>query len=248
MQQYRASLLEKGLSSSTANVRLAPIRKLANEMTDNQMLDPSIAASIARVPGVKKRGCRAGNWLTKEQANDLLNAPPASTLIGQRDRAILAVLIVCGLRRSELLRIEVDDLQQREGRWVLPDLRGKGNRFRTVTIPSDVKTRIDVWLTAAGITSGRLFRPVTRHGTVRNRGIEDEKVIWKLVLKYARQTKLAPHDLRRTCAKFCRKAGGDLEQIQILLGHSSIQTTERYLGTEQALSRAVNDTLGLELR
>lgn len=102
-----------------------------------------------------------------------------------------------------------------------------------------------IWLTAAGITSGRLFRPVTRHGTVRKRGIEDEKVIWKLVLKYARQTKLgklAPHDLRRTCAKFCRKAGGDLEQIQILLGHSSIQTTERYLGTEQALSRAVNDT------
>ncbi len=75
------------------------------------------------------------------------------------------------------------------------------------------------------------------------------KSIWRLVLRYARQTrlgKLAPHDLRRICAKFCRKAGGNLEQIPILLGHSSIQTTERYLETEQVLSRAVNNTLGLD--
>jgi integrase len=69
-------------------------------------------------------------------------------------------------------------------------------------------------------------------------------------MRYAKETelgKLAPHDLRRTCAKLCRKAGGDLEQIQILLGHASIQTTERYLGTEQALDHAVNDGIGLDL-
>jgi integrase len=59
--------------------------------------------------------------------------------------------------------------------------------------------------------------------------------------------KLSPHDLRRTCAKLCRKAGGDLEQIQLLLGHASIQTTERYLGTEQNLTVAVNDAMGLDL-
>jgi site-specific recombinase XerD len=57
---------------------------------------------------------------------------------------------------------------------------------------------------------------------------------YQLVTKYARQTglvnKLAPHDMRRTCAKLCRESGGDLEQIQFLLGHASIQTTERYLG------------------
>ncbi len=59
--------------------------------------------------------------------------------------------------------------------------------------------------------------------------------------------KLAPHDLRRTCAKLCRAAGGDLEQIQLLLGHASIQTTEQYLGTKQNLVEAVNDRLGLQL-
>jgi site-specific recombinase XerD len=76
------------------------------------------------------------------------------------------------------------------------------------------------------------------------------KVIWWVVLRYAKQAaipKLAPHDLRRTCAKLCRAAGGDLEQIQLLLGHASIQTTEQYLGTKQNLTDAVNDRLGLEL-
>ncbi|WP_128915603.1 tyrosine-type recombinase/integrase [Granulicella sibirica] len=81
--------------------------------------------------------------------------------------------------------------------------------------------------------------------------MKDDKAVWRLVLRYAKQTelgKLAPHDLRRTCAKLCRKAGGDLEQIQILLGHASLLTTAAYLGTEQSLVHAVNDAIGLEMR
>jgi integrase len=58
---------------------------------------------------------------------------------------------------------------------------------------------------------------------------------------------LAPHDLRRTCAKLCRKAGGELEQIQFLLGHASIQTTERYLGSQQDLVQAVNDRVKIRV-
>jgi hypothetical protein len=57
---------------------------------------------------------------------------------------------------------------------------------------------------------------------------------------------LAPHDLCRTCARLCHLAGGELEQIQFLLGHASVETTERYLGCKQKLSEAVNDKLGLE--
>lgn len=76
------------------------------------------------------------------------------------------------------------------------------------------------------------------------------KVIWWIVLSYASARglrNLAPHDLRRTCAKLCRASGGELEQIQLLLGHASIQTTEQYLGTRQNLADAVNDHLGVEL-
>ena len=146
VQQYRSNLLANGLSPSTINLRLSPVRKLARELADNQMLEPSIAAAIERVPGVEKRGIRVGNWLMKDQANHLLNAPDPETLTGKRDRAILAVLLGCGLRRAELLRINVEDLQQREGRWVFPDLTGKANRRRTVTVPAAVKARIDTWL------------------------------------------------------------------------------------------------------
>ncbi len=248
--EYRAYLLAQGLSAATVNLRLAPVRRLAREMADNGLLDPVVAAAVGRVTGVARHGTRLGNWLTKEQANDLLNAPSPKTLAGKRDRAILALLIGCGLRRAELLRLNLEDMQQREARWVLPDLVGKGNRVRTVTVPAGVKTRVDQWTASAGITEGRLFRPVTKAGVMKGIAILDEKVIWRLVVRYARETelgKLAPHDLRRTCAKLCRRAGGDLEQIQLLLGHASVQTTERYLGTEQQLASAVNDGLGLEL-
>jgi len=72
--------------------------------------------------------------------------------------------------------------------------------------------------------------------------------VWVVVEQAAREIgieRFGAHDLRRTCAKLCRKADGDLKQIKFLLGHASIQTTERYLGSEQEIAVAVNDTLGL---
>ncbi len=248
---YRSWLLEQGLAPATINLRLSPVRKLAREMADNGLLAPELAAAIERVAGVKQQGIRAGNWLSREQASELLNAPDPLTLKGKRDRAMLALLLGCGLRRTELLSLEVDHIEQREGRWVIPDLVGKGNRRRTVPVPAAVKIRVEEWVLAAELDrskpGGKLFRPISKAGKLTGDSMQDEKGIWHIVVQYARQTslgKLAPHDLRRTCAKLCRKAGGDLEQIQMLLGHASIQTTERYLGTVQNLTVAVNDALG----
>ncbi len=249
VQEYRVALLERGLSASTINLRLSAVRKLARELADNGRLDPVAAAAIERVKGVERRGIRAGNWLLKDQVNELLQAPSATTRKGKRDRAILALLVACGLRRGEVTALTVDQLQQREGRWVIPDLEGKGGRIRTIPIPALVKVRIDDWIESAAITEGRIFRSVNKGGTVIGEGITDEKAIWRLVVDYAAQTSLgnlAPHDLRRTCAKLCRKAGGNLEQIQLLLGHASVATTERYLGTQLDLAIAVNDGMGLK--
>jgi integrase/recombinase XerD len=241
VQEYRRALLDRKLSPATINLRLSPLRKLAQEMADNGMMNAELARGIERVPGVKQAGVRVGNWLVREQASELLNAPDPETLGGLRDRAILALLIGCGLRRAELLSLEVGSIQQREGRWVIPDLAGKGKRRRTVPVPAWVKVRIEEWVLAAELDltgGGMLFRRVAKSGLVAGGAIQDEKAVWDIVLKYAKATslgKLSPHDLRRTCAKLCRKAGGDLEQIQFLLGHASIQTTERYLGAEQSL-------------
>lgn len=249
VEEYRTHLATLHLAPSTINVRLSAIRKLASQAAELGLLSSELASGIQQLKGARKLGIRAGNWLTKEQASQLLHAPDTAMLKGKRDRALLALLLGCGLRRAELANLTFDNIQQREGRWVLPDLVGKGGRIRTVPLPAWVKCAVDVWTEAAGLSEGSVFRAINKKGIIWGKGITP-KVIWWMVLRYAKQVgspKLAPHDLRRTCAKLCRAAGGDLEQIQLLLGHASVQTTEQYLGTKQNLIEAVNDRLGLEL-
>jgi site-specific recombinase XerD len=244
---HRAQLQARGYSASTINQRLAAIRKLAQEAAANGILDAESAAAIDQVPGIRQQGTRAGNWLTKAQAESLINLPDARTVRGKRDRAILALLIGCGLRRAEATSITIADLTMRENRWVLVDLRGKHGRIRTVPVPGWVKQAIDAWLESAGITTGPLLRSINRHGQIA--GSLSPQAILALVGGYGHQMGLTikPHDLRRTCAKLCRAAGGELEQIQLLLGHASIQTTERYLGVKQDLIHAPNDAISMML-
>ena len=129
---------------------------------------------------------------------------------------------------------------------MLADLEGKGRRVRTVAIPAWVKQGINTWMTAAGVEDGRLLRAVTKSGKVKES--MSGWAVWSVVEQSAKEIgieRFGAHDLRRTCAKLCRKNGGNIEQIKFLLGHSSIQTTERYLGSEQEIEIAVNDNLGL---
>ena len=247
VQEYRAHLERENLSPSTINVRLAAIRKLAQEAGDNALLAPELAAGIAKVKGAPRRGVRIGNWLEPADARELLRAPTGAGKKAVRDRAVLGLLLGCALRRAELVRLQVEDVQQRVGRWVLPDLVGKGGRVRTVPIPAWVKLLLDQWMMAAAITAGPLFRSVNKGDAVSAHGFT-ENAVWGIVREYAGDLELgnlAPHDLRRTCARLCRESGGALEQIQLLLGHASVQTTMNYLGTKQNLTEAVNDRLGL---
>ena len=131
----------------------------------------------------------------------------------------------------------------REGRWVILDLIGKGRRLRTVPIPSCSKQLLDAWLVQSGVSQGRVFRRVSKKGKRQEAGVT-ANVVWYAVKRCARQAgiaNLAPHDLRRTCARLCHDCNGELEQIRFLLGHASVQTTERYIGSKQKLQDAVND-------
>jgi site-specific recombinase XerD len=245
--RYRFFLEQKNLAPSTINVRLAAVRRLAYEASDSGLLSPDLAAGIRRVKGAKRLGVRIGNWLTLDQSRTLLRESPLDSLRGKRDRAILALLVGCGLRRAELTGLETEDFQVREERWVIADLIGKGKHIRTVPVPAWAKRAVDEWTAAAGI-NGVIFRRVSRVGKIWGDRITP-KAIWHVVKAAAKRagiTNLAPHDLRRTCARLCHLAGGELEQIQFLLGHASVETTERYLGCKQKLSRAVNDNLGME--
>ena len=234
--------------SRADNVRITAVRKLAAEAADNGLLAPELAAGITRVKGAKSKGVRTGNWLSVQQAQRLLNAPEVTTKKGLRDRAMLAILLGCGLRRSEVAALTMKHIQQRDNRWCIVDLVGKHGRVRTIPMPTWVKVAIDTWTVPTGITEGHVLRPVGRGDHVLGERMT-EKVVWQLLQPYAVAAGvpgIAPHDLRRSCAKMCRAAGGELEQIQLLLGHASVQTTERYLGTKQDLVHAPND--GIKLR
>ena len=248
VNEYKDYLKGLNYAPSSINQKLSAIRKLAVEASDNGLIDLRLASGVTRVKGVKSAGVRTGNWLTKDQAEFLINSTDKTTLKGLRDRAILAVMIGGGLRRSEVAKLTFDHIQQREGRWVIVDLVGKGNRVRTVPIASWVKVAIDQWTETANIKEGRLFRSINRHDKLSGDSMTSQ-AIQDVVKLYADKCAfgLQAHDLRRTYAKLARKGGADLMQIQLSLGHASLKTTERYLGEMQDLTSAPCDFLGIRL-
>ena len=118
------------------------------------------------------------------------------------------------MRRGEVLALTVDAIQLREEHWVIADLHGKAGHIRTVPIPLWVKQVIDLWTEASGIKGGCLFRAINKSGQIWGDGMTP-KVLWEIVKKAAEAAgieKLAPHDLRRTCARLYHLAGGELDQ------------------------------------
>src|SRR5277367_4917287 len=138
---WRASLEARGLGSSSIIIRMSAIRKLAGEAADNGLLAPELAAGIARVKSAKTKGVRT--------------------------RAILAVLLGCGLRRSEVAALTFTHVQQRDGRWCIVDLVGKHGRVRTAPMPNWVKVAINTWTGPAGVSDGHVFRSVNRGDRVQ---------------------------------------------------------------------------------
>jgi site-specific recombinase XerD len=249
INRYVKSLRELKLSSSTINQKLSAIRKLATEAEDNNLIDSRLANGIRAVKGVPLRGRRTGNWLTKEDAQHWLNAPDVKTLKGVRDRALLAILIGCGLRRAEAAILSFHHIEQREGRWAIVDIVGKRDKMRTVPMPNWAKAAIDAWKSVAHLEEGFVFRRVNKGDNLMGESITPQ-AIRDIVVSYAEKLKnegIAPHDLRRTFAKLAHKGGSPIDQIQLSLGHDSIQTTEKYLGVEQDLTDAPCDHLGLRI-
>jgi integrase len=222
--RYRMQLEIRQLAPATINVRLAAVRRLVYEAGDTGLLTSELVAGIRRVKGVPQLGRRIGNWLTAPEGEKLLSGFDRLSIRGKRDEAIISLLLGCGLRRSEVASLRVETIQRREDHWAIIDLVGKGGRVRTVPVPAWVKSTVDTWAEGASIRSGKLFRSIRKNGTVWGEGIT-QNVVWYVVKACADRVgikALAPHDLRKTCARLCHAAGGELEQIQFLLGHASV--------------------------
>jgi len=270
---YREEMLQSGKSRSSINQALSAIRKLAAEAADNGLVPPTLAYGVERVKGVKQEGVRAGNWLTKEEAEKLINTPvtrwrqeeiPLRKAI--RDQALLAVMIGTGLRRSEAADLTWEMIQQRDGRWAIIDLVGKRGRVRSVGIPPWVKVALDRWGQTAGNRDGRIFLALNKDGSLagvvrtkggtRTDGFLTPQAIYNVVKEHVLaagyynrkgEAALAAHDLRRTAAALALKGGADLRQIQQMLGHASITTTERYLEPMRSLQVTAGDFIQIEL-
>jgi integrase len=192
---YRLQLEAKKLAASTINVRLAAVRRLASEAADTGLLTPELVAGIRRVKGVKQLGRRVGNWLSAAEGEALLSRTTAETLRQKRDGAIIALLLGCGLRRSEVVALKLGDIQKREDHWAIVDLVGKAGHVLTVPVPTWVKEAVDGWTDSAPASNGRLFRSIRKNGTVWGNGIT-QNVVWYVVEAGAVRagiTALAPH-------------------------------------------------------
>lgn len=227
---YAAHLRAKGKSSSVQAQSMKAIRLFALEAERYRVISQHALAGITSLKSPRPKGTRSGNWLQIEDVKALIALPDRATKEGLRDACVIGMLVGCGLRRAEVAEMTWDKYQMREGRWCFVDLKGKGDKIRTVPIPQWVA--VDIEQMKPKKPTGRLLKASRVN-------------IWYIVNRYIQHlaeipghehcSGVAPHDLRRTLAKLMRKAGTPLEQISLTLGHSDLKTTAKYLGIDLEL-------------
>jgi integrase len=239
LKQYVAYLQrERGMSPRSIQAHLNTIKGLLRTAA---ALEPALAPGLPQLDLVKTprvRGEIFGRRLTARQARHLLEAPGKTTLKGLRDTAILGLLLTLGLRRSEICNLTWGHLAELDGHQVIANLRGKHGRVRSLKLPMWLWQLLLAWGQAAGLDMAapdvRIFVPITKDGKVlAYRNGMTPHAIYKLVDYYTTQQGLPPvkpHDLRRTAALLSRRGGATIEQVQLMLGHASPQTTSNYIG------------------
>ncbi len=190
-----------------------------------------------------RKGRKLHIWLNQRQVVALLESCSSSTLLGQRDRIVLGLLVGAGLRRRELVNLNFEDraLIPRRGafRTVL-QVRGKGAKDRVIPLREELAASLDNW--RAQIGPGQVARAINQAGQL-TRSISAVGVFRVVARAGAAigRPELAPHDLRRTYAQLGYEAGVPITQISKLLGHASVATTQRYLNLELDLEATIGD-------
>lgn len=248
VQEYRTVLESQGKRPASVNQALSAIRKLASEAADTGYLDDGVAASIISLKGVPVRGTRAGKWLGYEEMLTLLLAPDQSTGRGRRDFVLIALLMGAALRRAEACALTVGQVQWRDGRMLLVDVLGKGQRLRSVPIPQSLWGGVNLWIKELRAEAGSpLLRRIDAQGRATNAALSPAGAWW-IVRSYAESlgfTGVRPHHLRRNFAKAALKGGADIDAIRAALGHSNAIVTQVYCGQEMHLNNPACEKIGL---
>ncbi len=244
VQRLRGHLAET-LAPITANSRLSMMRRTLHTAWRLGLLD---AEELARLNDVERvRGSRLppGRALSLEEVKALIEAAGRDVRRwrGRRDAALVAILYCAGLRREEAARLQLADLDEREGRLRVRVL-GKGNKERRVPLPRDVRPTLDAWREARGRTEGPLFPARSREGQKLHgkpmHGRTVAAIVKRLIVR-ASLEHASPHDFRRTFISSLLDESGDVAAIRDLAGHADVKTTLGYdRRGERALERAVD--------
>jgi integrase len=197
----------------------------------------------------REKGTKSHLWLSREQVEQITSIPDRRTPAGRRDWIILALLLGAGLRRSEMATITFENIKRQpmkngQMRTVL-ELRGKGDKKRVIPIQPLLEKRLKEWYNETG--NGFIARSVNKSGTIN--GSLSDHAVNDIVKKYGAMIEvpeLEAHDCRRTFARLGYDAGIPVEQISLVLGHESVETTMDYLGLDVNIENSVSDTIPLK--
>lgn len=251
---FRTWLEASGATINTQETRLAAVVTLLSVCYRDGYI-PDEQARRLGLQSYKPRRQRdqkpTGRRLSPQEVKKLRAIVDTNTLKGKRDLAILDMMLFAGLRRAEVCSLTGDSLQQQDGRYWLT-IQGKGNKTRRLKVHDVLYQSLAEWLAAAEKpeqTKETLFEGMTRHGRLTGNALTGS-TIGRIVAEYGHAAglapasganALAPHDLRRTCARNAYDNGAPLPKIQQFLGHANIETTMRYIGHDEDDTETATD-------
>jgi len=241
LQAVRTKLQERGQAPATVNLTLSAVRGVMRAAFNLGQINADQFQRICSVGSVKGERLPAGRSLTIGELSALLDTCE-NTPAGRRDAALLALMFAAGLRRAEVVNLDLADFDRDNG-----ELRvtGKGNKQRLLYVTNGAADALTDWLAVRGETDGPLFLPTRKGGRLESRRMTAQAVynILKGRAVKASIADFSPHDLRRSFVSELLDRGADIATVQKLAGHANVQTTAKYDRRGEATKRKAIDLL-----
>ena len=237
----RSTLQNQGKSANTINLTLSACRGVMKACFNLSLIKADQLISINEVKRVRGKRLPSGRSLSHQETKALIAACKRDkTINGRRDLAVIALMLASGLRRSEVVALDIENYDTNNGQLLV--MAGKGNKQRVVFIQTDARRLIKPWIDCRGKEVGKLFQSIRNKNDILNRKMNSQS-IYDLIKKRSIEANIAnckPHDFRRTFVTRLLESGVDINTVRQLVGHSDIQTTARYdLRDEKEQKRAL---------
>lgn len=239
----RSALAER-YASTTATKMLAALRGVLKEAWRLGLVDAETYRRASDLPCIRGERLPRGRALTTGEIRGLFQVcgeDPSPA--GSRDSALFAVLYGAGLRRSEVVNLNLEDFDPESGALTVRQAKGRKDRLGYAS--NGAHSALDAWLAVRGAEPGPLFLPIDKGGRIHHRRMTDQAVL-VVLRKRAGQagvSRFSPHDLRRTFISDLLDHGADLSTVQQLAGHASVTTTQRYDRRGERTKRKAADLL-----